>query len=1431
MIDYMTSDQYRDWNSIKGTWSYSGADLSILDVDFIIPQENDAISVLNYKKDITIDHTMVDADLTDFPLLIDIYDTDLKTKVQNDGDDIIFKSGEKTLPHEIDLFEQDHNSTHAHLVAWVRTDLASSVDTTITMHYGNPNLSIQQNPSGVWNQDYMGVWHLGEVSGGSRAIKDSTSNNNHGTDAGSPTFGINGTIGKAITFDGLDDLINCDNGPSLRIAGDVMTIEAWVYLNEDTPPQWGTGIVEKDGSYSLMQDWDGSRKFTFSVTASSQTWTSHSNNDLYRWYHVVGVYDGTNTYLYVDGIQRNFNANTGPIVETINPLYIGRGDQYFDGRIDEVRVLNTNKTVEWILAEFRNQNDPASFMGVGAEQNTQYGSSVTLQLTTDASAVVDILPRMYFNVTVQESTYDANMMTGTSFFVANGTGTTWIANVLVSTPPGLNDLRLSLTKPTTWTLTEVTDVVDQNRLSEVTATSTEVMVSSSTLDVEGVWTFTFSSNNEASLLECGANAGAYGNTVTLQTGNLAKFRGTATLIPGSAMRLYLIDPSGQVYYSSDDLSQDGSGQFEWTGISVTSAWPNGLWEVLVDFNNTAGSGPERVGRYSRLFTIEHVSSLSLISPADAIGDGISVRTAGDLLEVEVQLTDTETAQNVAGSTVTMNWSVLSVETQVQFEDYGNGVYGKTLNTSDLGQPGNWRLNIVSSHPYLINSTTYFDLELSHNTILTYGTPPSTPYGDDFTVRVHLQDATTGTLYDGASFTSNGTITGVTDYNNGTYLINIDSTGLSMGTYSYTINAIPAQPFVIESSVEFVFVYREIKTDLVQVETNPVSTPWGQNATVTLNWLDIDHADIGIIGGLVSGDGTFQYTDLLDGRYSIQIDVESFSVGVYMFNFTITRTNYQSSEITVAVSVKPHRTLVVASYDGSIPMGSNVTVTLELFDLDAGNAVIIGNLSSILVEWPGGSDAYGALQFVIESEGWVIGTYTIDITVFTTTSPRHFYDGTTAMLLNVQKLSTALSWDDIDVFPIGDDFEITTYVTVNATGSVYDNTPVNGLLQSHFILRDKDGSVYTIKTFSAQGAGTYVLTLDQSYFLGGSYGIRVFLVFGVVENYSNTQTPIISFQYTQAQSDLSSPDFPLLTISYSTDAIVTLEFVDIDRGQGIDTATFTVTGATELGEQLISSGRYRVTIDTSTWSIGIYTVNFTASAPTYEDKTISIDIQIRQIRTYATATVGALEIPVGDSQTFYADYIDMDHDIPILTISHLCNWTPVHYSIVWTGNRYSITINTFESDDLTSYLLVFDFSAGAEYETAIFNITVLIRTIKTELRLVSPVEDTTPSDLIEISVYYGDRDHLQGIVSSDVLCTVWNTTHQLAISWNNDTSAGYYIITIDASQFGGLGVQQLTVFFNWTGSIQKYENRDLSFSVEIIGEDTELKCYSRNGDYE
>ncbi|MFX1427471.1 MAG: hypothetical protein ACFFBE_13530, partial [Promethearchaeota archaeon] len=74
-----------------------------------------------YYKNITINHTKVSGtgNLFDFPILISIFDSDLHDNTQADGDDIAFANDFQWLDHEIELFNQNYNSTHAQLVAWV----------------------------------------------------------------------------------------------------------------------------------------------------------------------------------------------------------------------------------------------------------------------------------------------------------------------------------------------------------------------------------------------------------------------------------------------------------------------------------------------------------------------------------------------------------------------------------------------------------------------------------------------------------------------------------------------------------------------------------------------------------------------------------------------------------------------------------------------------------------------------------------------------------------------------------------------------------------------------------------------------------------------------------------------------------------------------------------------------------------------------------------------------------------------------------------------------------------------------------------------------------------------------------------------------------------------------------------------------------------
>jgi len=123
-----------------------------------------------FRKQITLNHSMVEADLQDFPVLIEITDSDLVANSKANGDDILFTDGILTLSHEIEFYDNT-------LIAWVKIPILSSKnDTIIYMYYGNPTSPNQEDSEGVWS-DYDLVHHLEETTGN---IFDSTSNSYDG---------------------------------------------------------------------------------------------------------------------------------------------------------------------------------------------------------------------------------------------------------------------------------------------------------------------------------------------------------------------------------------------------------------------------------------------------------------------------------------------------------------------------------------------------------------------------------------------------------------------------------------------------------------------------------------------------------------------------------------------------------------------------------------------------------------------------------------------------------------------------------------------------------------------------------------------------------------------------------------------------------------------------------------------------------------------------------------------------------------------------------------------------------------------------------------------------------------------------------------------------------------------------------------------------
>ena len=183
-----------------------------------------------YRKEIVIDYIMVDDGLANFPVLINITDSDLQSKAQTTGNDVTFTDyyGNQ-LNHEIELY----NATSGHLVAWVNvTSLSSTVDTILYLYYGNPTRGSEENIEGTWNSNYLMVHHLNETSG---SHYDSTSNNNDATAQNGINQDATGKIDGADSYDDTDDFLLVSGGTAnLLDNSGSWTYEAWIYPTKET---------------------------------------------------------------------------------------------------------------------------------------------------------------------------------------------------------------------------------------------------------------------------------------------------------------------------------------------------------------------------------------------------------------------------------------------------------------------------------------------------------------------------------------------------------------------------------------------------------------------------------------------------------------------------------------------------------------------------------------------------------------------------------------------------------------------------------------------------------------------------------------------------------------------------------------------------------------------------------------------------------------------------------------------------------------------------------------------------------------------------------------------------------------------------------------------------------------------------------------------
>lgn len=194
-------------------------------------------------------------------------------------------------------------------------------------------LCVATNPlSAELLDDAVGIWLFDEGKGNTAA--DTSGNGNDGAITGAKW--AEGKFGGALEFEP-PHVVTVEPSDSINFK-DQMTIATWVYMNKGVSDT----AIRRNGSYLLEVQsatervpggyvfgiWSGGG-FTGGVWGTSVI-------EPEKWYHIVGLYDGSEMKLYVDGTLESA-VKQGGDVDQAGPLLFGTfGGEKFIGRLDEV---------------------------------------------------------------------------------------------------------------------------------------------------------------------------------------------------------------------------------------------------------------------------------------------------------------------------------------------------------------------------------------------------------------------------------------------------------------------------------------------------------------------------------------------------------------------------------------------------------------------------------------------------------------------------------------------------------------------------------------------------------------------------------------------------------------------------------------------------------------------------------------------------------------------------------------------------------------------------------------------------------------------------------------------------------------------------------------------------------------------------------------
>lgn len=340
----------------------------------------DLVADWDWRTPLTIPAAKVGAAVTDFPILLteanlpaEMLDADGVQDVLSGGGDLRFTTNpDGTGALACEVVTCTTGATPA-VEVWVEVPaLATGADTILYCWWGNaaaaqPAVTATNGRNAVWSNGFVAVWHLGEDAGGSAPqFTDSTGAGNHAT-AGNFADGAvtTGRIGTATLFDGSDDHAAVPHAAGFNQTT-TLTLSAWAYPASLSD---GRRILQKGNSDQQyrFRILDSGARFSSAGVAGATSAALATGT----WQHLSATYDSAAIRIYVDGAQSATVAATEALPTSSDPFHIGAksptevASTFFSGRLDEARFSSMARSAGWLLTEYTNQSDPATFAIAG----------------------------------------------------------------------------------------------------------------------------------------------------------------------------------------------------------------------------------------------------------------------------------------------------------------------------------------------------------------------------------------------------------------------------------------------------------------------------------------------------------------------------------------------------------------------------------------------------------------------------------------------------------------------------------------------------------------------------------------------------------------------------------------------------------------------------------------------------------------------------------------------------------------------------------------------------------------------------------------------------------------------------------------------------------------------------------------------------------